>query len=87
MYFANNPDDQDKFSAKGIKAKTNELTYEKFHSALYKDESSIASNVSIRYRNEKIQTMEVRKIGLKNLSVKNYVEEDRITTRPFPAML
>ena len=68
MYFAYNPDDTDKFSAKGIKAKTNELSYEKFYSALYKDESEIASNVSIRYRNEKIQTMEVRKIGLKNLS-------------------
>ena len=87
MYFAYDPDDKDKFSAKGIKAKTNELTYDKFHSALYNDESGIASNFSIRYRNEKIQTMEVKKIGLRNLCVKNYVEEDRITTRPFPAML
>ena len=38
---------------------------------------------SIRLHGENMKTMITSKIGLRNVHIKNFVEEDRITTRPF----
>lgn len=92
LLFSSNPKayfaicrDSDEFkrSSKGVQLRT-ALTYEQFKSVVYENECISVKNVSIRVFQGSMSTVETKKVGLQNIFTKGYVEEDRVTVRPFP---
>ena len=71
-----------KRSSKGVQSR-NTLTYEDFKNTVYFDKQIQIKNVSIRAVRNEMSTVEQLKTGLKNVFVKAYVENDKITVTPF----
>ena len=71
-----------KRSSKGVQSR-NTLTYEDFKKTVYFDKQIQIKNVSIRAVRNEMSTVEQLKTGLKNVFVKAYVENDKITVTPF----
>ena len=71
-----------KRSSKGVQHSV-ELTYEDFCSVIYTGVNKVVPTHSIRLHQNEMKTMVSTKVGLRNLHIKNYVQEDRISTRPF----
>ena len=71
-----------KRSSKGVQSR-NTLTYEDVKNTVYFDKQIQIKNVSIRAVRNEMSTVEQLKTGLKNVFVKAYVENDKITVTPF----
>ena len=71
-----------KRSAKGVK-NSNLLSYEDYKSVVYENQIISVKNVNIRTHNREIATIETEKIGLKNLFLKGFIDNDCVTVHPF----
>ena len=83
-YFAidfDNPENC-KRSCKGVQHRVR-LEYENYKNTLYTGDKFTVQNKSIRLRNNEMTTQSVTKTGLSDTFIKAYVEEDRITVKPF----
>ena len=74
--------DEFKRSSKGVQLRT-ALTYEQFKAVVYENACIPVKNVSIRVFKGQMSTVETNKVGLQNIFIKGYVEEDQVTVRPF----
>lgn len=76
--------DKFKRSSKGIQHRT-KLSYETYYNVLYGDLLHEVENNVIRIGKNpgEMGSYKMRKIGLTDFHVKNFVKEDRITTIPF----
>lgn len=71
-----------KRSSKGVQH-SEKLNYADFKTVIYSDSAKTVNTKTIRLHENTMKTMISRKIGLRNVQIKNFVETDRITTRPF----
>ena len=76
----------EKRSSKGIQNRV-ELTYSNFKDSIYEDKTLEGENISIRLHQNEMKTMVVKKTCLKNVFIKSYVGDDRITLTPFDKFL
>ena len=81
-YFVDEPKgEKNKFSTKGMSKKQNEITWQRFRSAL-DGSKDIATNIGFRMNNGRIVTYEQQKLGLSAYYDKRWVLEDGIHTEP-----
>ena len=71
-----------KRSTKGIQH-SQTVTYEEFKRSLYENEVKQVQVKSIRQHENSMKTIVSNKVGLRNAHIKSFVENDKITTRPF----
>ena len=71
-----------KRSSKGVQHRIS-LDYDQFKDVIYRSSIEKAKNVSIRVFRGQMSTVETQKIGLRNIFVKAFVQEDKITVKPF----
>ena len=80
-YFVDEPEgEKNKFSTKGMSKKQNEITWQRFRSAL-DGSKDMATNIGFRMNNGRIVTYE-QKLGLSAYYDKRWVLEDGIHTEP-----
>ena len=70
-----------KFSTMGVSKKQNEITWQRFKSAL-DGSKDIATNIGFRMNNGRMVTYELQKLGLSAYYDKHWVLEDGIHTEP-----
>ena len=81
-YFFDEPEgEKNKFSAKGMSKKQNEITWQRFRSAL-DGSRNMATNIGFRMNNGRIVTYEQQKLGLSAYYDKRWVLGDGIHTEP-----
>lgn len=71
-----------KRSQKGVQHRV-QSNYDQYKAAVYKSKTEDIDNTVIRLRNNEMNTIICKKVGLQNVFVKGFVEEDFITVRPF----
>ena len=74
--------EQKKFSTKGMSKKQNEITWQRFKSALDDGSRDMATNRGLRMRGGRIVTCEQQKLGLSSYYDKRWVLPDGIHTEP-----
>jgi len=81
-YFVDEPEGKkNKFSTKGMSKKQNEITWQRFKSAL-DGNKDMATNIGFRMNNGRIVTYEQQELGLSAYYDKRWVLEDGIHTEP-----
>ena len=82
--------DSDKFkrSSKGIQHRT-KLTYQHYYDVLYGDLRHQVENNVIRLEKKtgEMGSFKMCKVGITDFHIKNFVQEDRISTIAFPEIL
>ena len=68
---------------KGISKRTNKYTYEQYKRSLYENATYDATNYTIRVQDDEMCTMKCLKRGLTGIHVKNMVQNDRVSTKPY----
>ena len=81
-YFVDEPEgEKNKSSTKGMSKKQNEITWQRFRSAL-DGSKDMATNIGFRMNNGRMVTHEQQKLGLSAYYDKRWVLEDGIHTEP-----
>ena len=83
-YFAfDNDSESFKRSSKEIQHRI-EVDYQLYYNVLYNNTPHQVQNNIIRLKNGEMCSFKVSKTGITDHHVKNYVEFDRVSTKPFP---
>ena len=83
-YFAYaNDTDEHKRSSKGIQHRT-KIDYKTYYDVLYNDAQHEVINNIMKFARGEMASYDQKKIGVTDIHTKNYVLEDRVSTRPFP---
>ena len=72
-----------KRSSKGVQHKI-KLTYEDYKRTIYTSEEKLVENTVIRMHDGQMNTMACKKVGLRDVFIKAFVQDDKTTVRPFP---
>ena len=74
--------DATKTATKGVSKLTNVFEYDQYSEVVYDARKFDVINYSIRLKDGEMRTMKINKIGLNGVHIKNFVQEDRVTTIP-----
>jgi hypothetical protein len=74
--------DAEKIASKGVSKVSNKFEYAQYKDVLYEDQVYQATNFTLRVKDGKMRSLKCIKKGLSSVHIKNFIQEDRVSTKP-----